>query len=1515
MNRAALQGWRRTACRLAVHAVFILIAFFTGVAHAGEPIRVLVLPRNVDRGETSAVVAAYLVERIDNCKNVELVAGERAGRIAGWLWGGAYDMSDAERWRRLRESVAIDALIEIRAQGVVAGKNEPALPGGTVHVYVNNVAKQIAIEAIPPTSARVDDTWPKSMSALAAKLAQELNLPDADRKAMCEIPIAETAPFEAHYTTLAGTPYGGLDPFLTLSTLNAAKAHWAYDAAAARLCVRQMTGIRRGDENTIGKAAIATARKAMVRLVGTPHESDAAELASIERSVVTSAALDDFEKVLLEVAEPLMKGAKRAGEPDRAPAPVAEKPPAADPKAAPPKGRTRTPPPMQDASKAAARAKEADSPDEIDAIESIAIPKKSGDTPAMAVPDPVESATGKSEFTDEERAGALRLLGRMGSPSGLAFIRQVARRVDVMPRETAAVALAGYHGQDGLDVLNTLAQDDEPTVAMLANRALAQRAQPAPALRAAALKAFNKPGRYREQAGIAFASVATAEDAPQLEAMLRDESPKVRVAARRARLALGLIDASNLALWLRDPDPATVLAAIKRAPAKPEGAVREALVRLTAEPDSTLAWASRDALASSRPTDTRAQIAFAIATAHHYLRQRAIERLTVMKEPWAVDELLIACGNAEPYTRIAALRGLAKLAPQRATPVLVKAIDDPHRAVRLNAAAILAASKPSAGDAPAIRTAISREKDDATKLYLEDAAAIAEGKPLPPARPMVHQFPKDRNTSWLCGGGESPGAELSPYDAYYQTGASVSPGWKKSHDAGKIFFARVSPISHPGWIITDPLAQDSFWLALDAEIPPDDLRYIDGLVYGEETMSMAPGALWPGAWRLFCAEVGIDEKRVAGKLENLNVYEQRAWNHWAMTRVVEGFNRLYDHTKLKLGKLRPGIQVCTFMGEQMLLGSGPNVADFEWKFDVGGVYHYFGDTRKTAYALVRRYKTIWPDRRVLWLSNGIGVYERTPIQYTHQAPTSPVTSQGIRAYKDASAAWLAGADTGWFSIWAFLKWNWVNKGMSSLKGPTIKPEGIMGEPKALEMCVNFAFAGVEEMQGNKRELAAVGKKEIEMPSAREDKTIDEFTINPDDKHSEDPQTIKLRADRRRMVEGFRYYALFLYDLARVFGSLPRNTTKPDALVVQPGLSVWEGSLGDPGSDLLDSFDFLLDINKTPRLDLNHYRYIVVHDPGALTDETIDALSRWLKETPGLLYVYLDLSADNTNQASTPADFSGRLKRDWPWECDIASTPGVDAAPKKGSSLQVKGSLGELNLLDTNYARSFDIKGSRAKPLLAAGDKAVLALWRHPEFKGAVIFDGIRGGGKSYRDALRGCINDMAKKDGIGRELKESIRASLFKNDHVAVTVAGNGPEPVAPLAVDAVTGRALSAVNAGGTAVMFREMQSKYVAAYNGVVVVCEKPDAKFEKAEGGVRVTGGGLIRAASEQGGVAVKFEGGAAPKEIAAGELSDWLVFGKNDGIATVTNGKAPDVFNYVYVRSAKPVTFVVAPKPAQ
>ena len=54
-------------------------------------------------------------------------------------------------------------------------------------------------------------------------------------------------------------------------------------------------------------------------------------------------------------------------------------------------------------------------------------------------------------------------------------------------------------------------------------------------------------------------------------------------------------------------------------------------------------------------------------------------------------------------------------------------------------------------------------------------------------------------------------------------------------------------------------------------------------------------------------------------------------------------------------------------------------------------------------------------------------------------------------------------------------------------------------------------------------------------------------------------------DKERMYLGFQIYRKHLMDLARLFASLPRNDLRPDLLVVQPGLTVWDGVIGSPGA--------------------------------------------------------------------------------------------------------------------------------------------------------------------------------------------------------------------------------------------------------------------------------------------------------------------------------------------------------------
>ena len=212
----------------------------------------------------------------------------------------------------------------------------------------------------------------------------------------------------------------------------------------------------------------------------------------------------------------------------------------------------------------------------------------------------------------------------------------------------------------------------------------------------------------------------------------------------------------------------------------------------------------------------------------------------------------------------------------------------------------------------------------------------------------------------------------------------------------------------------------SLLIGIEAELPHEDVVYIDGVVYGEESMNFRPDSLWQSGWRLFALEAGLDPNLIKGDIETLSATQRRAWSHWAAERHIDGFNQLYDDTKLLYGKIRPGLQVATFMTEESLLSSGPNPADLRWKFDVGGIYDYKVSNR-IAYYLIRRIKTLWPDRPIIWLSLGIGGYEMNPVKYSLKTPTSPWRSRSDRAYADSITAWLAGADVGWFSTWIFVR--------------------------------------------------------------------------------------------------------------------------------------------------------------------------------------------------------------------------------------------------------------------------------------------------------------------------------------------------------------------------------------------------------------------------------------------------------------------------------------------------------------
>jgi len=120
-----------------------------------------------------------------------------------------------------------------------------------------------------------------------------------------------------------------------------------------------------------------------------------------------------------------------------------------------------------------------------------------------------------------------------------------------------------------------------------------------------------------------------------------------------------------------------------------------------------------------------------------------------------------------------------------------------------------------------------------------------------------------------------------------------------------------------------------------------------------------------------------------------------------------------------------------------------------------------------SYDLVRRYKTLWRDRPIIWLSLGIGGYEMNPAKRTLKTPTEPMTTRGDRAWVDTITAWMAGADPGWFSTWIFVEKDFAG-GMSKLRGVQILIEDIVPDGKALERGIAYAWRGAEQTTTKRR---------------------------------------------------------------------------------------------------------------------------------------------------------------------------------------------------------------------------------------------------------------------------------------------------------------------------------------------------------------------------------------------------------------------------------------------------------------
>lgn len=1134
----------------------------------------------------------------------------------------------------------------------------------------------------------------------------------------------------------------------------------------------------------------------------------------------------------------------------------------------------------------------------------------------ISAPEDIAGAVGAAARAPiEKRLGALRILGVMRSAKGLPILLKATKHRQAPVRMAAAAGLRYHAEEQGLAELTQLVKDNEPKVGFEAAYSLWKREVKTDALLPLAAQMI-PVAETRARAAEVLCALGSKEHLPLLEELAQDPGPDTRRTALKALLRLEAVEPQRYPELLLDPDDQVIAAALAVFPENVDDQLLTAAQRLANDPLGSLAQAARLALSAHRPVAEREKRLFDLEIEHSYLRMKLVDQLASARDPSALDDLEKACANPDAHTRTHALKRLLAVAPERAQGHVLRSISDPYRWVRLHAASFLSGIA-TADSSKAIREALAGEKDEATRLYLEDALAKAEGKPAPPPRPAARSVRGKRNLTWLCGAGLD--SEKSPFDAYYCLSVKVGEQWKTAHQAGKIFFGRVNTVGNPGQVVVDPDWQDRFWLAIQGEVTDENLPYLDGLVFGEESMSSKPETLWPQGWRLFCLDAGLDPARVGGDQTKLTVPEARAWRHWALQRVVDGFNVLYDYVHLRYGKLKPGLQVSTFLPEEALLSAGANPGDLRWNFDVGGLYDYKGCNRMAAYNMVRRYKTLWPDRPIIWLSLGIGGYEMNPVKRTLRVPTAPLTSRGDRAWADSITAYLAGADTGYFSVWIFVDKNFKG-GMHNLSGVQTLVEDITPESGTLRRGIAYSFRGVEEeyslkMEGKPKLEVEMVDKGGEFEEADDEEEIESALTG--EMTQKEKIAIQVKADKERFFRGFHFYRKYVYDCARIFKSLPRQHAKPPALAIRDGVCVWSrprtGNPLVPGMAILNSYDFLCDINKTPDLDLARYRLIVVHNPATLTDRTIAALTKWLKEQPGLLYVHINLTDDNSAEASTPEDHDGVLKNDWPWEKDVEAK--LLPAEKGLKEHPLRSPHGQMPTVTAQLASTFALNGPNAQTLLSTDGKPCLVLWRKPgDFKGGVVFDGLASASADYLRVLKEVLAEVHRDFGHGLELRGPILHQSLEADGLTAAAATGYyrtvSESYAYEGVDLLTGEPNPKVGGGrsGT-IVARDLRAEYVACVSGIAILCEQPIKEIREVDGALIVRSDGLIRAASETGAVKVTRTDGELPTPESP---MDWLVFGKEEGVLTLPLGKTGN--QVVYVRSRAPVR-VTKTAPAQ
>lgn len=1050
-----------------------------------------------------------------------------------------------------------------------------------------------------------------------------------------------------------------------------------------------------------------------------------------------------------------------------------------------------------------------------------------------------------AEKQDARARASLKALAWAQSAKGFKVIMNCAKQKEVLTRRTVAYCLGFYTNKvDFAQTLAAFARDKDALTALYACWSQRRAGLDSPNAAVVARKVidgkiFNAGIHGFDACEIALSLLAdTGDDSDRARFTAYIDDPKVqrRVQAVRGIFARTKTTDADLKL-LDDTDHRVTVAGLHEIKGEyliTSKSFKDKVVSYAGDPCEAVADAARTPLAAVRPKGGAELMEFKMRLDNPLVRRRLIDECVARKEPALV---ITACSNANAAIRAYALKALMKLDPEAAHKEAMRLLSDMHTYARFYATFVLAElARP--GDLAALEKAYALEKNRAAKLYLADAVAKAAGRPKPPPQKSVNSiYETGWAISWQCGyNGVHADREL--YDGYYTCGLpqKPTPEMIKAHDERKAcIFPRPEPIGHPGLIIVDAASADSFWTELDAELTDDIYPYVDGFVYGEESMSLGCWGIWDRAWRIFCEDAKIDPDRVRGDSKKLTEKERLAYVDWGTRMSIRGFNELYDFTKDYWGKLRPGIAVCTY-----ITGSyGLTDAWKDFKFDIGGVYVYDGDHRRM-YECVRGMKSVWPDRPVQWLSFGninIGLGSSSygkPVTWNTSMPTRPMSRRFEHCYVDSFAVWLAGADTGYFT-------NYGTVGAETAKGSSAAKGSLGGIPNiyygspVLQKAAEAALVGGYEMfkdmeKESKRSSVDISELADEASGGIADLQIEE------EGSKDDPIQKKVDAKIEEIKRGFLYMNRLTKNTTAIELGLPRRWPGH-----KEAFLLGVGAYSNIGM-LLPRFDVFKTAEQPTCLPgLEHFKLAAVSGVKTRMDEaTRLKWIKWLKETPAVLIVRDGLFSKGVDWPYIDVKrMDGDLKTFWPWENDIAVTNVVKGGGKGGRSEKVE--------------RYVPTAGAPVRVVEKDELGATRVIWKGAGFKGCVIFDYTKG--KESTESLRGLLTGLFSENNVAFELNDHPGRLCGKTDNglsVEILSWNSYTTNTAPRGFELLTGAYNPTVTPRfNCAVTAEDYVSPCIAIHGGVFVFSHDNRLKvIEKLPNGVKVEVKGLVRVVTKTG-----------------------------------------------------------------